>query len=346
MGNCQMKRNHSNDDYDSDDEKITGEKYPRHYRFIDGQRYHNSRNSVYCLPSDEKECERLNIQHYMYRYIWQSNFSAKVEQKMINDSGVKVLDVGCGPGTWLLEMSSEFPKCHFTGIDIFPSMFPEVKPRNAQFIKANVLDGLPFDDDTFDFVHMRFLCIAFTEDEWEHKVIPELTRLVKPGGYLEIMEADLQFKNIGSNGKIFVDAWLQDLSSRFINPLIIHKLEGYLHATPALQDITSERRPNPVGDWGSRVGKVAADVFVSLIRSLETRLIDRMGLTSAEFQELIEFAAHEFNENKTFSVSCRVYARKLCDDDGIKEGSSTLTSPTAMISNVDAKTRHSKELSQ
>ncbi|CAG8574276.1 5005_t:CDS:2 [Ambispora leptoticha] len=240
-----------------------------------------------------------------------SNFSALVEKKMLNDKSVKVLDVGCGPGTWLLEMSSEFPKY-----------------------------------DTFDFVHMRFLCIAFTEDEWEHKVIPELTRLVKPGGYIEIMEADLQFKHLGNNGRIFLNAWLQDLNSRFINPLIIHKLEGYLHATPALHNIVLEHRPNPVGDWGGRIGKVAADIFVSLIRSLETRIIDRMGLTSAEFQELIEFAAHEFNEQNTYAESYRIYARKICDDDGIEAGSSTLTSPTAMMSSVDAETRHSKELPQ
>ncbi|CAG8751442.1 19777_t:CDS:2, partial [Racocetra fulgida] len=81
----------------------------------------------------------------------------------------------------------------FIGIDISP-MFPTgIKPPNLTFHTANVLKGLPFPDDHFDFVYMRFLIIAFTEDEWS-TVISELIRVVKPGGWIELMEGNMEFE--------------------------------------------------------------------------------------------------------------------------------------------------------
>ncbi|CAG8765786.1 22837_t:CDS:1, partial [Gigaspora rosea] len=46
------------------------------FRFIDGRRFHNVKEVIYTLPNDEEESDRLRLQHFMIRYIWQSNFSA------------------------------------------------------------------------------------------------------------------------------------------------------------------------------------------------------------------------------------------------------------------------------
>ena len=32
---------------------------------------------------------------------------------------------------------------------------------------------------------------AYTIDNWQEKVLPELLRVLKPGGYLELMENDI-----------------------------------------------------------------------------------------------------------------------------------------------------------
>ncbi|CAG8690544.1 11912_t:CDS:2, partial [Racocetra fulgida] len=75
------------------------------------------------------------------------------------------------------------------GVDI-QSAFPTQKPRNVQFHTANILDGLPFDDNFFDYVHIRALAMFFTQDDWESKVVYELFRVLKPNGYLEFVECD------------------------------------------------------------------------------------------------------------------------------------------------------------
>ena len=63
------------------------------FRFINGRRYHNAENSKYVLPNDDDECDRLHLQHYVFRYAWQGNFASPVEH-ILNSKGTKVLDSG------------------------------------------------------------------------------------------------------------------------------------------------------------------------------------------------------------------------------------------------------------
>ena len=94
----------------------------------------------------------------------------------------------CGPGTWLLEVRDKYQKSEFIGVDANPSFPTIIKPDNVTFSKVNILDnGLPFKSNCFDFVHMRFMMLAFNREEWK-SVIQELIRVCKPGGWIEIME--------------------------------------------------------------------------------------------------------------------------------------------------------------
>lgn len=71
--------------------------------------------------------------------------------------GAKVLDMGCGPGAWSMEIASEYPKSQVVGVDISP-MFPnDIKPSNCTFHQLDLHQGLPFEDGTFDYVFMRYV---------------------------------------------------------------------------------------------------------------------------------------------------------------------------------------------
>jgi ubiquinone/menaquinone biosynthesis C-methylase UbiE len=65
-----------------------------------------------------------------------------------------------------------------------------IKPRNIDFIQRNALDGLLFEDNTFDFVYQRLLIAAYPANKWQ-EVINELVRVVKPGGYLEVFSLEI-----------------------------------------------------------------------------------------------------------------------------------------------------------
>jgi len=83
-------------------------------------------------------------------------------------------------------MATSYPHVEIIGIDISPIQPLQVKPENFTFIQANFFERLPFADDTFDFVFQRLMVGAITKDKWPF-VINELTRVLKPGGYLEVI---------------------------------------------------------------------------------------------------------------------------------------------------------------
>jgi ubiquinone/menaquinone biosynthesis C-methylase UbiE len=90
-------------------------------------------------------------------------------------------------GTWTFEVATEWPDVVCHGVDISKTYPTTIKPSNTRFTRANVLEGLPFPDNHFDFVFQRFMCIAYTEHQWP-QVVRELLRVTKPGGWLEVRE--------------------------------------------------------------------------------------------------------------------------------------------------------------
>lgn len=90
-----------------------------------------------------------------------------------------------GAGSWTLDMAASYPKAKFIGVDISPVRLGLYKPKNVEFMKANVLEHLPFDDNTFDYIFQRLLIFAIPAKKWP-SVINELVRVLKPGGYLEV----------------------------------------------------------------------------------------------------------------------------------------------------------------
>ncbi|KAN0061562.1 hypothetical protein ACQY0O_006409 [Thecaphora frezii] len=110
----------------------------------------------------------------------------------------RVLDVGCGAGSWCLDMALEWQQTEFIGLDVCPvqtPLAPMSQPeleRRISWVVANFLETLPFPDNSFDFVHIRHLQQAIPEDRWGD-VITEVERVLAPGGKVEIVEANFAF---------------------------------------------------------------------------------------------------------------------------------------------------------
>jgi hypothetical protein len=51
------------------------------------------KESTYYLSNDINDVDRLHIQHFFKKFIFQNNFSSPIEDKLIK-GGCKVLDVG------------------------------------------------------------------------------------------------------------------------------------------------------------------------------------------------------------------------------------------------------------
>ena len=82
-------------------------------------------------------------------------------------------------------MATTYLNAKFTGIDISPIQPSQIKLENFTFVQANLLDELSFSDDSFDFIFQCFLVASISKDKWL-AIINELTRILKPGSYLEV----------------------------------------------------------------------------------------------------------------------------------------------------------------
>lgn len=225
----------------------------RRFLWLGGRRH--MADAPYVLPSDEQEINRLDFQHYMLRSALNGNYASPL------DRPATILDVGSGTGRWGIEMAAVFPNARIVGTDLVP---PKVEPgleipSNYSFVQGNVLDGLPFPDASFDFVHMRLLLFAIPADKWP-AVTRELVRVTKPGGWLESVETGAQ-----QNGGPAMDrivAWITEASlRRGVDPALGPHIGELLHAA-GLRQINTNGIQLPVGRYGGRLGNMAAaDVF-------------------------------------------------------------------------------------
>src|SRR3954452_17198692 len=76
--------NFSNNNINNEENEIEIANTTEFFRYVDGRRYHNVPNLRYHLPNDGDEFDRLQMQHYLSRYIWQSNYSAPVHELLKN----------------------------------------------------------------------------------------------------------------------------------------------------------------------------------------------------------------------------------------------------------------------
>src|SRR5437763_1834981 len=104
---------------------------------------------------------------------------------LLTYSPIRPLLLRSGTGSWVMDMSIDFPRSEFIGIDISPMSPTTNLPHNVSFFDCNLLEGLPFAADSFDYVRQGLLFEAFTEQQWETHVVNELVRVTRVGGWIE-----------------------------------------------------------------------------------------------------------------------------------------------------------------
>ncbi|CAG8638815.1 17625_t:CDS:2, partial [Gigaspora margarita] len=257
------------------------------FRYIDGRRYHNTENAVYPLPNDEYETDRLHIQHFLVRYIWQSNFSAPVEH-ILSKPDAKVLDIG-------------YPLAKIIGLDISPHQPTHIKPKNFEFIKANAQERLPFDDNTFDFVFQRLLVAGYTNEKWSN-VVNELVRVLKPGGYLELCEGSFPIDG-GPSTQYLWNSITEILTNHRNDVDVYQKIDQYLQNQGQLENIKKEEKKVYYGLKHNHIelGKAITNNMVTATNSLKPILTKFLNITDEEFDESVKTMEKELFENDTYN---------------------------------------------
>ncbi|RHZ87259.1 hypothetical protein Glove_38g39 [Diversispora epigaea] len=182
------------------------------------------------LPKNHSDIDRMQIMHFLLKLLWGNNYSSPIEPLLKNGNS-RILDVGCGPGTWLLELATNHPHTQFTGIDIMKSFPSEIKPKNLQFIQYDINNGLlPFPDNHFDFVKMSNMNSCLKDYQWD-LVLRDLVRVLKPGGYIELMECDMIYHHSGPLFSKLIYFLNNFITTTGANVNITQRLESLLFST-------------------------------------------------------------------------------------------------------------------
>ncbi|CAG8536034.1 350_t:CDS:2 [Ambispora gerdemannii] len=278
------------------------------YVMIDGRKFINGHRATYPFPSDEIEANRLNNRHFRIRWIWKENFAAPIKEKLIAGK-MTALDIGCGTGAWIVDMAKEYQKSSFVGVDLM-SLFPSTEQthENALFLQMNVLDRLPFDDDSFDFVHQRDLTHAYTETQWQNIVIPEIARVTKSGMYCEFYEESDKWEDQDNDLLIWVNLAVSHImATRGVNSSIATRIEAFLKESGQFTDINVLIERMPVGSYAGRIAELTLENTLNELTGLKPILKAPLGeITDQEFDNMIEEIRKECDEYKTW-----IYARKI-----------------------------------
>jgi len=142
---------------------------------------------------------------------------------------VRVLDVGCGPGTWLLEFAQWGAKPrNIAGIDLELARIARAIERLPEAdIRVGDAQILPWPNESFDVVTQFTVFTSILDGCVKARMASEMRRVLRPGGL--ILWYDFRFDNprnknvkgirIAEVRKLFLDCSVESRSETLLPPL-------------------------------------------------------------------------------------------------------------------------------
>ncbi|KAF8941645.1 hypothetical protein BGZ58_003675 [Dissophora ornata] len=235
-------------------------------RLLGGREYYPDKTLPYLLPCDEQEGERLLLQHYVIRYAFGSNVIPPISTSVEG----KVLDCGCGPGTWVMELATEHEDLDFYGFDVSPMYPSAIHPKNAHFSMGNILDPeIPFATESFILVNQRNMLLGLTQDAWPG-VVQDLFRCVVSGGqgWLQLSEVDPIWSRPGPASRSFLKMLNETAQNRNVDVMLPQRLDQVLRDV-GCENVKMMMVEMPIGPWGGKIGLLWRDVLKAEMEALK-----------------------------------------------------------------------------
>ncbi|HEU5383621.1 MAG TPA: methyltransferase domain-containing protein [Ktedonobacteraceae bacterium] len=260
-------------------------------------------DAPYFLPKDEEEDGRLFLQHKALYAAMGNHYLAPIRPDIAN-----ILDVGTGTGVWPVDMSRLFPQAHIVGMDISSLSFRYSSSSACTFLCGNVLTGLPFPDQQFDFVHQRLLVAGIPTANWPG-VIRELVRVTRPGGWVELLEVGITVKNAGPETTRLL-TWMANRSRERGFDLGILPELGDLLVHAGLQAVETQNIPAPLGEWAGRVGAMLKTDVLSAFHAVKGVYCTQANLPPDQFDAWVKIVAEEWEQRRASYVFHAAYGKR------------------------------------
>jgi ubiquinone/menaquinone biosynthesis C-methylase UbiE len=102
--------------------------------------------------------------------------------------GLKLLDLACGSGAFLVDLKAAFPRAHILGLDLSPAYLDEAVQRSGALGVLALAERLPFADEALDGVTCVYLFHELPP-RIRPLVAAEIARVLKPGGVLAFADS-------------------------------------------------------------------------------------------------------------------------------------------------------------
>ncbi|KAG0173245.1 hypothetical protein DFQ28_010262 [Apophysomyces sp. BC1034] len=213
-----------------------------------------------------------------------------------------------------------FSDSYFPDIQSSPSFYPPIdfSPHTATSSSARkIFDNLdvhvlnvkeqplPFPDNSFDLIIQRLVTASYTLSDWK-RVLKELMRVLKPGGYIQLVEIDYLSHQLGPKG---CEATRQKLHTE---PRIGLHLVDLLKAV-GLENVDSRLVSLPLGPWGLELGGLWQQNMETFAEATMPLLVSILGISMAECKKHWEDFRDELEDRKAFS---NIHAAWGCKPEG------------------------------
>lgn len=155
------------------------------------------RPGTYLLPDgiSPSELRRLHIQDELFT----TSIGGPLPEQPDPTTFQRVLDIGCGPGHWLIATAKAYPKIQkLIGVDISAEALAYAREQaqihnvsdRVEFLSMDGLRVLEFPTGYFDLVNQRFGQSYLRTWNWV-PVLQEYRRVTRPGGIIRLTEGDI-----------------------------------------------------------------------------------------------------------------------------------------------------------
>ncbi|KAF5975807.1 methyltransferase [Fusarium coicis] len=240
-----------------------------HYRSIQGRTFHSDKFvTEYSFPNDEQQLESVDISHHYLTVL----LDGQLYLAPIGDNVQKALDVGTGSGIWAIDFADQFPQAEVTATDLSPTQ-PKWVPPNVRFEIDDATETWTWKDNTFDFVHMRYLFGAI--QDWT-VLYQQAYRVCTPGGWVESVEADIHFRSDDGTAEEqevykLCNKLYEEGGKAIGRTFFVHDLQPKGMEEAGFVDIKTVDYKIPIGDWpkDSRLAEVGRFVKLTLENDIE-----------------------------------------------------------------------------
>lgn len=156
----------------------------RNYPYENGRRYHAYREGEYVIPNDDREQDRLDLHHHIFRLVT----GGSLFRAPIDPSSARILDMGTGTGIWAIEMAEEYPDSTVIGTDL-SLIQPHWAPPNCYF-EVNDFESPWGSLQPFDFIHGRALAGSVRDFSG---LLRRVMKNLNPGGWVEFVDFPTEF---------------------------------------------------------------------------------------------------------------------------------------------------------